>query len=260
MQGSTIFHETPLWLLFFITVLLLVLAVQVGFRTGRLRRRTGGEEKNAPIGGLVGAALGLLAFVLAFTFSAAASRYDNRKQIVLQEANAIGTAYLRADLLPEALRSDARSALVDYTRIRARGVTELLRPEMVAESAALTDRLWGVAVSAGNQRPDQPVTALFIQAVNDVIDLSEARVTAGRNEIPGVIWGALYLLAILSMAAVGYQLGLADAHSWVETVLLVLAFSMVILLIADLDRPQGGLVRVSQQPLLDLLNSIAAGN
>lgn len=257
MQLTTVFHEIPLWALQVLTVLVVLLAVEVGYRVGDFRRRRSASEKDAPIGGLVAATLGLLAFLLAFTFGAASTRYDTRKQLVLQEANAIGTAYLRADLLQEPQHTDARNTLVAYTKVRSQGVTELLRPEMMAESAALQDSLWAMAAAAGNRRPGSPVTALFVQAVNDVIDLDEARITAGRNRIPDSIWFTLYVLIVLSMAAVGYQFGLSGTRSWGETILLVLAFTAVIMLIADLDRPQGGLLRVSQQPILDLLNKIA---
>ena len=257
MQISAIFHDIPLWALYIITVVIVLLSVEAGYLVGNLRRQRGANEKDAPIGGLVAATFGLLAFLLAFTFSAASTRYDARRQMVLQEANAIGTAYLRADLLPEPQRTDTRNAFVAYAKLRTGGVTSLLRPEVMAESSALQDSLWSTAVSAGTLRPDSPVSALFIQAVNEVIDLDEARITAGRNRVPDSIWTALYALTALSMAAVGYQFGLSGTRSWGETVLLVLAFSLVILLIADLDRPQSGSVQVSQQPLLDLLDKIA---
>jgi hypothetical protein len=233
VQLTTIFHEIPLWALQILTVLVVLLAVEVGFRVWDFRRRSAASEKDAPIGGLV-------AFLLAFTFSAASARYDTRKQMVLQEANAIGTAYLRADLLPEPQRTDARNTLVAYTKARSQGVMELLRPEVTAESAALQDSLWATAAAGGNQRLDSPVTPLFVQAVNDVIDLDAARIRAGRNRIPDSSWLTLYVLIVLSMAAIGYQFGLSGTRSWGETLLLVLAFTVVILLIADLDRPQGG--------------------
>ena len=257
MESPTIFYDTPIWALYIVTLIFVLLSVESGYRLGGLRRRGGANEGDAPIGGLVAATLGLLAFVLAFTFGAAATRFDARKQAVLQEANAIGTAYLRADLLPEPQRTDARNALVSYTRLRAQGVTALLASAALAESSASQDKLWSTAVSAGSQSPNSPVAALFIQAVNEVIDLDAARIAAGRNRISEAIWITLYALTLFSMAAVGYQFGLSGTRSWGATVLLVLAFSLVMLLIADLDRPNSGTVQVSQQPLLDLLGKIA---
>jgi hypothetical protein len=257
LEAPSLMHEIPLWILYIGTVIIVLLSVEVGYRLGDRRRRTGTAERDAPVGGMVGATLGLLAFLLAFTFGAAATRYDTRKQMVLQEANAIGTVYLRTDFLPEPQRAEARDALVRYAALRAQGVRTLLQPASLAETAALQDQLWGIAAKAGNESSADEVTALFIQSLNDMIDLDESRITAGRNRVPDSIWIALYILTVLTTAAVGYQFGLAGARSWVPTIAMVLAFTLVILLIADLDRPQRGLVQVSQQPLVDLLNRIA---
>jgi uncharacterized membrane protein YtjA (UPF0391 family) len=256
MESSSIFHQVPLLVLYIITVVVVLLSVEVGYRIGYRRRLYGTNEQDAPVGGMVGATLGLLAFLLAFTFGAAATRYDTRKQMVLQEANAIGTVYLRTDFLPDPQRAEARDALVKYAQLRAQGVRTLLQPETMAESSALQDQLWSIAAAVGNESPT-PVTSLFIQSLNDMIDLDESRITAGRNRIPDSIWLALYLVTIITTAAVGYQFGLAGTRSWIATILMVLAFTLVILLIADLDRPQRGLIQVSQQPLFDLLQKIA---
>jgi hypothetical protein len=257
VEAPSIFREIPLWALYIVTVSIVLCSVEVGYRLGDKRRQSGTNEKDAPVGGMVGATLGLLAFLLAFTFGAAATRYDTRKQMVLQEANAIGTVYLRTDFLPESQRAEARDALVKYAQLRAQGVRTLLQPETLAETGVLQDKLWSIAVAAGNQSSADEVTALFIQSLNDMIDLDESRITAGRNRIPDSIWIALYILTIITTAAVGYQFGLAGARSWIATILMIMAFTMVILLIADLDRPQRGLIQVSQQPLVDLLDKIA---
>ena len=255
MQATPFYRDIPLWALYIITVLVVFLSLEAGYWAGSLRSRTAAKEKDAPVGGLVGATLGLLAFLLAFTFGAASNRYDMRRQLVLQEANVIGTAYLRADFLPAPRRAEARNARVAYAKLRAQGVTALLRPEAIAESSALGERLWNTAVSVGAQSPS-PITSLFIQSVNAVIDLDAERITAGRNLIPPSIWGGLLVLTVLSMAAMGYQFGLSGLRSWGETILLVLAFTLVILLIVDLDRPQSGVIQVSQQPMLELLDKL----
>ena len=192
------------------------------------------------MGAVVGATLGLLAFLLAFTFGMAASRYDTRRQLVLQEANAIGTTYLRAEMLPEPQRSEIRNLLREYAALRVGGVSSIMTPRVMAQSGALHDRLWADAVAVGAQSPNSIVVGLFIQSLNEMIDLDATRVTAGRSRIPDTIWLALYLVTILTMAAMGYQFGLTGEHSWPVTILLTLVFTTVILLIADLDRPQAG--------------------
>ena len=210
------------------------------------------------MGAVVGATLGLLAFLLAFTFGMAASRYDTRKQLVLQEANAIGTTYLRVEMLPEPQRSEIRNLLREYAAQRVGGVTAIMTPEIMAKSGALHDRLWAQAVAVGGQSPNSIVVGLFVQSLNETIDLDETRVTAGRNRIPDTIWLALYVVTILTMAAMGYQFGLTGEHSWPVTILLVLVFTTVIMLIADLDRPQAGWLKVSQQAMIDLIDKIGA--
>ena len=256
MDATGIVDMLPLWALYLVTVAIVLLSVEVGWRLGRLRRRRAENEKDAPIGAVVGAALGLLAFLLAFTFGMSASRFDTRKQMVLQESNAIGTTYLRADMLPEPQRSEVRNLLREYAALHARGVTAIMTSEVMTQSGVIQDRLWADAVVLGGQSPNSIVIGLFIQALNDMIDLDAARITAGRNRIPETIWMALYLVTILTMAAMGYQFGLTGTRSWAVTIILALVFAAVFLLIADLDRPQSGFLKVSQQPMIDLINKI----
>lgn len=258
MQASGIVDALPLWLIFLVTAAIVLLAVEVGWRLGNYRRQRAGTGKDAPIGAVVGAIFALLSFLLAFTFGMAATRYDARKQLVLQEANAIGTTFLRAELLPEPQRSDVRNTLRDYAVMRAKGVTWIMTADTMAKSGALHDRLWADAVSAGSQSPNSIVVGLFIQSLNETIDLDATRVTAGRNRIPDPIWFSLYAVTILSMTALGYYFGLTGTRSWPETILLVFVFTAVILLIADLDRPQGGIIQVSQQAMLDLIDKMGA--
>src|SRR5512135_2095758 len=108
-SASGIIAVLPLWALGLITVAIVLLSVELGWRLGHYNRQRAEKEKEAPIGAVVGAALGLLAFLLAFTFSMAATSYDARQSVVLQEANAIETTYLRSDMLPEPQRDEARS-------------------------------------------------------------------------------------------------------------------------------------------------------
>jgi protein-S-isoprenylcysteine O-methyltransferase Ste14 len=258
MQVSGVVNGLRFGMLFIGTVAIVLLSAEAGWRLGNYRRQRPQHEKDAPVGAVVAAMLGLLAFLLAFTFGMAASRYDTRKQLVLQEANAIGTTYLRAEMLPEPQRSEIRNLLRAYAALRVGGVTSLMTPEVMAQSGALHDRLWAQAVAVGGQSPNSIVVGLFVQSLNEMIDLDETRVTAGRNQIPDSIWLALYVVTILTMMAMGYQFGLTGEHSWPVTILLVLVFTAVLLLIADLDRPQAGWLKVSQQAMIDLINKIGA--
>jgi hypothetical protein len=237
-------------------VVLILLAVEAGFRLGRWRQRCAEHERETLVGAIVAASLGLLAFLLAFTFGMAASRFNTWRELVLDEANAIGTTYLRAALLPEPYRTEIRTFLRDYVDLRLEAVQPGRTVPALARSEELQGRLWAQAVIVGEKYPTRnPV--LFIQSLNDVIQLHAKRVTMGmRNHIPITIWGALYLTAILATAGVGYHGGLTSPIRTLATLALVVIFSGILWLIADLDRPQEGLLKVSQQAMIDLRKSL----
>jgi hypothetical protein len=186
----------------------------------------------------------------------AASRFEVRRGLVLDEANAIGTTYLRAALLPEPHRTEIRTLLRDYVDARLEAVQPGMTVPARARSEELQGRLWAQAVMVAEKKPT-PITGLFIQSLNDVIDLHAKRVTSGmRNRIPFTIWGALYFTVILAVVGVGYYEGLASRTRTLETLVLVVTFSGVLWLLADLDRPQEGLLKVSQQAMIDLRKSM----
>ena len=252
MEVSGLLDLFPLWALFLITVGVVLLSIEAGHRLAWHQRQRSREEPAAPVGAMVGAVLGLLAFMLAFTFGFAASRFEERKQMLLAETNAIRTAYLRAALLPEPITTETRNILREYVDVRLAGVQTGKTGEAIAKSQELHGRLWSQAAAAAEKgRP--PVAGLFIQSVNEVMDLHAKRVTVGlRNRVPGPVWVALYTLIVLAMTALGYQGGMLNTRRSIAALTLVLAFSAVLTLIADLDRPGDGIVRVSQQSMIEL--------
>jgi hypothetical protein len=260
----TLLDYVPLWGVFLGTVLLVVLSVEVGFRVGGFRRRLTNAEKDAPVGAIVGATLGLLAFMLAFTFGLAASRFDARRMVVLEESNAIGTSYLRAGLLPEAHREEIRRLLREYVDIRLVAVRSgsISRVnQMVSTSSQLHDALWSQTTEVAEKDPHSIITGLFIQSLNDVIDLHAKRALIGlHNRVPEIVWWTLYFITFLSMGAVGYQEGLTGSRRSLAVLALAITFSWVMLMIADLDRPYEGSIRVSQQSMVDLQRSFTKSN
>lgn len=246
----------PLWLLFVATVAIVCLAVEAGYQIGNYRR-VHSPEKEAPVGAMVGAMLGLLAFILAFTFGLAGSRFDERRHTVLDEGNAIGTAYLRAGLLPEPQRTEARRLLREYVNVRLDGVLQNKVEQAMNESTSLHEQMWSQAEAVAQHDPKSIVAGLFIQSLNEVIDLHSTRVMVGlRSRIPAVIWATLFFVAGLAMATVGFQEGLAGTRRSLASLAVVVTFSAVLFLIVDLDRPTEGLLRVSQQTLHDLKASM----
>ena len=255
-QYTTVLDQLPLWGLFLAIIVLVLAAMEGGYRLGSYRFRQSGHEKAEPVGAMVGATLGLLAFMLAFTFGMAASRFDTRRQLVLDEANAIGTTYLRAAMLPE--RADeVRALLRSYVDVRLEAVQSGRAAEGILQSEDTQNKLWSAATALGVQHPDSIVVGLFVQSLNEVIDLHAKRVTAGlRNRIPGAIWMTLLTLATLSLAAMGYHAGLVGTARSLAVIVVAVTFSAVVLLIADLDRPQEGRLTVSQQALIDVRQSM----
>lgn len=258
MESNALLDAVPLWGLFVAILLVALVSVECGYRIGRYRRDRHKEEKEAPVGTMVGAALGLLAFILAFTFGLAAERFESRRQVVLDEANAIGTTYLRAAMLPER-GEQIRALLRDYVDTRLDTVKSGNIAEGLRQSENLQSQLWTETVAIGEKNPNSIVVGLFVQSLNEMIDLHAKRVQAGlRSRIPGAIWVGLFAVAILSLAAMGYLEGLPGSRRSLAILAVAVAFSVVIELIADLDRPREGVLRISQQPLLDLQKSMNA--
>lgn len=181
--------------------------------------------------------------------------FETRRQLVLEEANALGTTWLRAGLFPEPYRTEIRNLLRDYVTVRLEAVQTKKIKEVIEQSEAFHDQIWSQAVAACEKNPGSIVAGLFVQSLNDVIDLHAKRVQAVlRNRIPIVVWAVLYFITILSMVAMGYQSGLTSKRGLVGILMLVLIFSAVAWLIMDLDRPQEGLLKVGQQALVDARN------
>lgn len=256
MQSNGPIDTLPLWALFIVILLVVLLSVELGYRLGKYRRSRREEEKEAPLGTMVGATLGLLAFILAFTFGLAAARFDTRRQVLLDEANAIGTTYLRAGMLPER-GEQIRGLLREYVAVRLEAVGSGKVNEGVLRSEDIQQKVWLQAETLGQTNENSIVVGLFVQSLNQMIDLHAERLQAGlRSRIPGPIWLGLFAVAALSLATMGYHAGLSGTRRSLAIVAVAVTFSVVIELIADLDRPQEGVLRVSQQALLDVQRSM----
>lgn len=244
----------PLWTILPLTVAIALLAVEAGYRFANSRRQ-GTLQEESNLGGMVGGTLGLLAFMLAFTFGLASSRFEARREILLSEANAIGTTYLRGAMLPEPMGTDARNLLREYVDVRIQGAHPDKVDEAIAKSEQLHERLWSTALAAV-QKERSPTTNLFITSLNEVIDRHATRLMRLRSRVPAVIWIVLYLLLLLTMVMIGYQQGLSGSKRSLAVIALVLGFSTVLYLIADLDRPGLGMLLTNQQAMEDLRRSM----
>lgn len=252
MQNSGLLDPFPLWTLLPITIAIAFASVEIGFRVALYRKQRSADEPEAPAAGMVGATLGLLAFMLAFTFGLAGTRFEARRQLVQTEANAISTTYLRADLLPEPMHTDAQALLREYVDARLAGTSADKLMESISKSEEVQKRLWSQAVLA-LQKEKSVSTSLFSQSITQLFELHSQRITAAvRSRIPAAIWIGLYSMLILAMAAVGYQNGMASKRRPIVMVTLVCGFSIVMFLIADLDRPGQGYLQVNQEAMMEV--------
>lgn len=251
------FDNVPLSVVFILTLVLVFIAISVGVQLGKLRVRSG-EGKLEVSGAMVGATMGLLAFMLAFTFNGAAGRHDTRKALVIEEANAIEKTWLRAGFLGEPYRAEVRTLLRDYVELRLNiSDGKVTVAEGVIQSKQLQEKMWEVALAVGQQDVHSIPNGLFLQSLGDVFDVHLKRVTTGaRSRVPPTIWVALYSLMAVGMIMMGAQIGQAGARRFDIELALAVSFSLVLLLIADLDRPQQGFVNVSQQAMTELLEKL----
>lgn len=249
--------SVPIGLLFVITVLIVVGAIEAGYRMGRSAHGSSEDEKESPVSAISGTILGLLAFILAFTFAIVSDRYDARKALVRDEANAIRTAYSRSEFLPEPDHIRATALLRSYvdSRLAAVAASDMVSQLQAAlsESDRIQRELWDMAVLNARRDMNSDVAALYLEALGEVTNIHWLRVAIGaQTRIPNTIWLVLYALVILAMMGVGYQTAIAGSRRTWAILILALSFSLVIALIAELDRPQSGLISVTQRPLEDL--------
>lgn len=252
-------YDVNEWLIISVVMVLMLLATEIGFSCGK-RVRQLHEHVRSQISILQAAILGLLALLLGFTFSMSMIRYDARKQLVLDEANAINTAYLRSKLLDETLSRQVATLLGRYVDVRIAFYRTEPEDEnfqnILTETDALHEALWDKAILAGKKEPESETVPLYIQSVNDVIELHAKRLAAIDNHVPSLIFLLLYFVAGLSMALVGYGFGLGGERNFLVTIMTAILIASVILLIVDLDRPRRGLVSIGQKSLIDLRGSI----
>jgi hypothetical protein len=268
MLVSHIFDLVPIWLMLIGTILVLVLFIEFGFRLGKRAKAVVKKAQTSQVRAIMGAGLGLLAFMLAFTFSTAQSHFETRVQNLAEEARVARNAFLQADLLEEPRRTEAKELLKDYIDSRREGteVSDVPAEEELAKllekAEDIQHRLWMLAVNADSPSEEEnssSVNSSFSTSVLLLTDIHYTRLhSAVMNRIPLTIWMTLYLMAALSMTIMGYQAGLTDRRSPVATVTLAIAFSAVILLITDLDRPIMSYFDINDQLLVNLYEYMEA--
>ncbi|WHO40347.1 DUF4239 domain-containing protein [Sphingobium sp. AP49] len=253
--------QLPILLIGLLLFCSMVAATLIGYF---LRKRTHPQDGTAgksDDGGsdayIISAVLGLLALLLGFTFSLAVNRYEARRALVLQESNAIGTSYLRAQALPEPHRSRLSKILVDYTENRlslsANSRTEKVTPLLARNDQLLTD-LWSATLAANDAVRTTPFSVSLLSTVNEVIDMDASRKAARTVRVPTEVFLVLWVYVAVTAGIMGYAR--SQTQGRVLAGLLFVLLTMSYMLILDIDRPGMGGIQEGQGPMLQLRESL----
>ncbi len=251
------------WLLAGGLLVVILALLEIGRRIGIHRRKVDPEGAGEGLGAIDGAVFGLMGLLIAFTFSGAATRFDSRRQLIGEEANAVGTAYLRIDLLPPsaqpALREDFRNylgaRLAIFRKIR-------LDLEAAKEESALANQLqlkiWNEAVAGCREVNSPAVTTLVLSSLNQMIDITTTRLVSQQTHPPTVVFYGLGLLVLATSLLAGYGMAGSKQRSWMHMAVYALIMAATLYVILDLEYPRFGLIRIdsADQVLVDVRNSM----
>lgn len=244
-------------LLIFISFsVILVLCSEIGCRMGIATSQKNDEAFSSLISSYSGVVFGLLALLLGFTFSLAGSRYEMRRNLLVQQANSIGTTYLRTSFLPEESRRISRSLIRDFVDllIKYENSNSILLPTE-KQAAYIQAALWHQVELAGAQN-SSPLMASYVTSLNDTIDSESTRSAASRATIPGAIWVILAVVSIVTFWSTGYSSGIAGKRSFFLLMGLPVLIAVVMSLIYDLNRPHKGFIRTDYTSLMELRSSM----
>ncbi len=240
----------------------MMLFLEIGRRVGLRRAKDPDGAAGAGFGAVEGAVFGLLGLLIAFTFSGAASRFDGRRQLIGEEANDIGTAYLRINLLPVEKQSAMRDLFRQYLDARLAGYQKI--PDMraakveFAKAEALQKTIWTDAVSASQQTNTTTASMLLLPALNQMIDITTTRQVATQTHPPIIIFIMLGVLALACSLLAGYGMAGRKTRSWIHMLSFAAILTFAVYVIVDLEYPRLGFIRVNSadQVLVDLRRSM----
>lgn len=244
------------WVLFAFIVVCYVLIIMAGYLIGHQRFLRGYRPPDTSLGTSVDVVLGLLAFMLSFTFSLTWSRFSQRNSLLIEQAKTLRSCYLRTSLLPEKQKLELRQLFQEYTNILVQIQATLDVEKSLGRLNEIHLLLWQQTASLAHEEMDSELRSLFTSSVNELINLAEERKTVGLVfRIPNAIWGSLLLLAFMGTLAYGYQSGISGFTQQLPLPLLPVAFGLVIVLIADLDSSgTQHRFRVTNKPLTEVLD------
>ena len=251
--------------LFFLAFVVLMLgSIEAGFRLGERTRSKFDAKTGLDVSMIAAAILGILGLLLGFTLSMAVSRFETRRQLVLEEANAIGTAYLRTKLLPAPDSVEIANLLSEYVdaRLQYAASGRDFEQTLVAREKAvrLQNNFWERASAYARRNPNPVIAGLLLQSLNQAIDLELARWTALHNHVPESVIYMIAVVALLAASVIGYSFGINGQRQLFSSFALTLAVTLVLTVIVDIDSPRAGLIRVSQRPMIELQRQLSTRN
>ena len=254
-------YEMSLWLFAVILVMLFLAALESGFWLGLRKFRVNADSEKTVRGDVtLGSMLALLGLILAFTYAFSLSRADHRKDAIVNEVNAINTAFLRADLAAEPGRSELRNRLLEYARTRLVTAEMAANPDAlknsIARSLEAQSYLWPATKQVLQGDVPGPMKTSIIQAVNGVLDAHNKRFAAVHDRLPDAILMLLTFVAMVSVAVAGYQAGLTGSMNHWRRCAFVLILAALVLIIIDFDRSFEGLIQVNQETMVSLISNL----
>ncbi|MXV51169.1 hypothetical protein GS399_09330 [Pedobacter sp. HMF7647] len=265
MQASINYYAFPwllridAWLVVLVLFIMMIVAIWLGTKLGKRIQAADKAEENPSNSTLYGSLFGLLAFLLGFTFSMSGTRYEARRQASIAEANAIGTALLRADLYPDSIRVILRSEFKGYLLARIENIMAGTNIDQVNDADKRADRysrlLWTEATRFAAQQPNVIISGQMIPALNAMFDSASNTKYSELMRVPQSIVIMLFILSITSAFFVGYNSVGKGRFDWTIAVGFCILISTVIFITLDLDRPRRGLIKLetSQQSMIDLM-------
>jgi len=254
--GIDYIYAIPVWLFAALFLILILTATELGFRYGRRTRARTDKEERSWVTAVEGGILATLGLLLGFTMNMAVNRFDARRHLVLEEANAIGTSFWRAQLAPSPQGIEMANLLRNYVEARLQfagsGDNSARIDAARARAAGLQVELWSRASAFAEKDPRSVPAGLLLQSLNQTFDLEAARWAAFNAHVPTRVIRTDALVAVIGALLVGYNLGLAAQRRAFTLTLFTLCITLVLAVILDLDQARKGLIRESQQPLMDL--------
>jgi len=254
------FFGLPEWLMIVLFLIVMAAACETGFRLGRRSRV--GEKTQALVPIVAASILGIMGLLLGFTMSMSVSRYDGRRRLVVEEANAIEAAYLRAQALPPSESAELQELIRQYARVRLSVSQAALDPQKLRqgreEAARLEVQMWSRAAAVAQKDTQSVPAGLMMESLNNVLGLENSRWISFVAQVPEGVLYVNALMGLVSALLVGYDFGITGHRNPLSEALLIISITMVMAVIVELDRPHSGIVRVSQRPLVELQQRLAA--